>query len=103
MGNAALHDFQMERVLGEWRTTAPTIVLVGAPDFAWRMRCDAQGAGLRPICARDASDALEAIMHEKPAMVLVDRALSDVEREWLLARLGRSPWLARIPLAFAST
>jgi CheY-like chemotaxis protein len=80
-------------------TSAPTIVIVGEPDFAGHARQDALGAGLRPVCTRDGREALAALMHGRPAMLLIDSAMPDSHREWLLDRIERSPALARIPRA----
>jgi CheY-like chemotaxis protein len=60
------------------------------------MRDEVLAAGFRPICACDGSEAVAAITHEKPALVLIDGALPELERRWLLARMERSAALARI-------
>jgi CheY-like chemotaxis protein len=89
----------MDRHIGAWPTTAASILIVGGPDFVRQMREDVLSAGRRPVCALDGSEALEAITHEKPAMVVVDRAMPDIDRLWLLAKIERTPALARIPRA----
>jgi len=76
-----------------------TVVIVGAVEFARYARRKLQGAGLRPVCARDGRDAVEAITHERPVMILIDGALPDIQSVWLLGRIERSPALARIPRA----
>ncbi|HEY7371450.1 MAG TPA: hypothetical protein VIF57_04670 [Polyangia bacterium] len=54
-------------------------------------------AGYRPICACDVSDALEAITHERPAVVVVEVGAPCVAGRALLAKLDRARPLARIP------
>jgi CheY-like chemotaxis protein len=54
-------------------------------------------AGYRPISAADVAEAIAAITHEKPALVLVDVVEPGVHGWDLVAKLDRSPALARIP------
>jgi CheY-like chemotaxis protein len=88
---------RMDNRFREWRTRAPIILIVGADDFIRDMRADVLSAGLRAACAPDASEALAAITHEKPALVVVDGAMPDLDRRWFFAKLERTPALARIP------
>jgi hypothetical protein len=60
------------------------------------LRARMRQAGYRPICASDAGDAIAAITHEKPALVLVHLGRSTRGRE-LLRRLDHSAALAQIP------
>src|SRR6188508_1771847 len=77
---------------------APTAVIVAHDlDVVDTLRDRIGKAGYRPICTPDLRDAIEAITHEKPALVVVDVAEPSVRGWDLVAMLDRSPALARIP------
>jgi CheY-like chemotaxis protein len=79
-------------------TPVRTIVIVDRDvGFVAIVRERIRQAGYRPIWAPDAREALAAITHEKPAMLVIDIDVPCICGLELLAKLDRSPALARIP------
>ena len=79
-------------------TPVRTIVIVDRDvGFVSIVRERIRQAGYRPIWAPDAPEALAAITHEKPAMLVIDIDVPGICGLELLAKLDRSPALARIP------
>ena len=84
-------------------TPIRTVVIVGDDlGFVGMLRERIKEAGCRPIWAPDAREALAAITHEKPAIVVIDIGAPSVRGRELLAKLERSPALARIPRVLLS-
>ena len=83
----------------EYRTRQPIVIVDDDVAFAELLREGIRDAGYRPVWARDGREALTAITHEKPAMVLIDIEMPVMNGSELLAKLARSPALARIPRA----
>jgi len=75
----------------------PVVVVGDDLDVVGMLRERIRQAGYRPIWARDVREALEAITHERPAGVIIDVDEPRVQGLELLAKLDRSPALARIP------
>ena len=79
-------------------TPARTAVIVSDDlGFVGMLRERLRQAGCRPIWARNAREAVVAITDERPAIVVIDVGVPRVRGLELLAKLDRSPVLARIP------
>lgn len=89
----------MDPFFRECRTPPPIVIVDDDAAFAELLREGIRDAGYRPICACDGREGLTAIMHEKPAMVLIDIEMPEMNGSELLAKIDRSPALARIPRA----
>jgi hypothetical protein len=84
-------------------TPVRTIVIVDHDvGFVGIVRERIRQAGYRPIWAPDAREALAAITHEKPAMLVIDIGVPWICGLELLAKLDRSSALARIPRVMLS-
>jgi CheY-like chemotaxis protein len=79
--------------------TPPILIVDDDAEFAAVLREGIIDAGFRPICACDGREALSAITHEKPAMVLIDIEMPELNGVELIRRMERSPALAQIPRA----
>ena len=75
----------------------PVVIVDDDADFVAILREGVRDAGYRPIWARDGREALSAITDERPAAVLVDVEILELNGFDLLATLERSPVLSRIP------
>jgi len=88
----------METVFREGLTSPPTVLIVdGDVDWVGRLRTAIKRAGYQPVCARDGPEALAAMTHKKPAVIVIDGGLSETEISALMAKVERSPALSRIP------
>jgi CheY-like chemotaxis protein len=88
----------METVFREGLTSVPTVLIVdGDGELVDRLRTAIKDAGYQPVCARDGREAMAAMTHRKPAVILIDDGLAETESSALMAKVGRSPALSRIP------
>jgi hypothetical protein len=73
--------------------------LIVAEDVALAadLRRGFKDAGYRPVSVSDERGAVEAITHEKPALVLVVTTRPEDASSRFLAKVSRTPALARIP------
>ena len=88
----------METVFRKGLTSPPTVLIVdGDVDWVGRLRTAIKRAGYQPVCARDGPEALAAMTHKKPAVIVIDGGSSETETSALMAKVERSPALSRIP------
>jgi hypothetical protein len=89
----------MKPVSRELSTSARTVLIVGE-DVALvaDLRRGVQDSGHRPVSASDKRDAVEAITHEKPVLIIAVTTCPGDATSRFLATVGRVPALARIPL-----